>query len=62
MPQLVGLIVSAAKSTFTGAGFSASNFNASHPPNGNYTVTSQDDTFGQYYACTASVTVSGAAP
>jgi beta-lactam-binding protein with PASTA domain len=59
MPQLVGLSVSDAKSAFTTAGFSASNFKTNNPPNGNYIVTSQDLTFGQYYACTATVTVAG---
>ena len=57
-PQLVDLKVSEAQVAFSAAGFTGA-FNVSQPPNGDYRVKSQDLAFGQYYACTASVTVSG---
>jgi len=58
MPQLVGLHVADAQTTFATAGFTGT-LTASSPPNGNYLVKSQDKVFGQSYDCTISVTVSG---
>ena len=57
-PELVDLKVSEAQVVFSAAGFTGA-YNVSQPPNGDYRVKSQDLAFGQYYACTASVTVSG---
>lgn len=58
MPQLIGLRVNAASTTFTTAGFTGA-FTATSPPNGNYVVTSQTLVGGQPYPCTSPVTVGG---
>ena len=58
MPQLLGLKVNSAQSSFGAAGFTGT-FTITTPPNGNYTVTSQSLIGGQVYPCTSTVTVAG---